>query len=598
MNNSELVNFLNEYSPVLYNCERPSRYIGGEFLSVKKDFNKAETKILLAFPDKYEIGISNFGHKILYHIINNKDNLLADRVYAPEKDFCELLEKYNKTLYSLDNKQPLKAFNFIGFALQYEMSYTTILKMLEMANIPVLSSERKDDDPIIFAGGPCAYNPNPVSNFIDLFLIGDGEEVILEVAEAYNGLKDKPRAEILEKLSTIEGVYSPVYSRTRGKVKKRISNLNILNHPVTSPIPHSQSVHDRATIEIRRGCGRLCRFCQSAHTNLPIRERKKEDIINLAKQYVQNTGYDEYSLLSLSSNDHGRIEEIIEELNAHFKGTDVSVSLPSQRADRFSIKLGQLIHGVKKGSVTIAPEAGSQRMRDIINKNLSEEQIISATLASVENGWDRIKFYFIIGLPFEEYSDLDALIELLEKINHRCKENGFKLPKITCSIATFVPKPFTPFSICGQNSPDTIKEKMSYLRNKGAHLKNVRLNFHNPVISQFEAFLTRGDERLCDFIYELYKNGSYLESWEENVDYNVYYNIANECGLDIFNETAKEYSYDENLPWDMIDTGINKEWFKNEYEKAKLVQTTIPCETKCSNCGVCTNFKVKKILDR
>lgn len=598
MNNSELVNFLNKYSPVLYNCERPSRYIGGEFLSVKKDFNKVETKILLAFPDKYEIGISNFGHKILYHIINNKDNLLADRVYAPEKDFCELLEKYNKTLYSLDNKQPLKAFNFIGFALQYEMSYTTILKMLEMANIPVLSSERKDDDPIIFAGGPCAYNPNPISNFIDLFLIGDGEEVILEVAEAYNSLKDKPRAEILEKLSTIEGVYSPVYSKKRGKVKKRISNLNILNHPVTSPIPHSQSVHDRATIEIRRGCGRLCRFCQSAHTNLPVRERKKEDIINLAKQYVQNTGYDEYSLLSLSSNDHGRIEEIIEELNAHFKGTDVSVSLPSQRADRFSIKLGQLIHGVKKGSVTIAPEAGSQRMRDIINKNLSEEQIISATLASVENGWDRIKFYFIIGLPFEEYSDLDALIELLEKINYRCKENGFKLPKITCSIATFVPKPFTPFSICGQNSPDTIKEKMSYLRNKGAHLKNVRLNFHNPVISQFEAFLTRGDERLCDFIYELYKNGSYLESWEENVDYNVYYNIANECGLDIFNETAKEYSYDENLPWDMIDTGINKEWFKNEYEKAKLVQTTIPCETKCSNCGVCTNFKVKKILDR
>lgn len=598
MNNSELVNFLDKYSPVLYNCERPSRYIGGEFLSVKKDFNKAETKILLAFPDKYEIGISNFGHKILYHIINNKDNLLADRVYAPEKDFCELLEKYNKTLYSLDNKQPLKAFNFIGFALQYEMSYTTILKMLDMGNIPVLSCERKDNDPIIFAGGPCAYNPNPISNFIDLFLIGDGEEVVLEVAEAYNGLKDKPRAEILEKLSTIEGVYSPVYSRTRGKVKKRISNLDILNHPVTSPIPHSQSVHDRATIEIRRGCGRLCRFCQSAHTNLPIRERKKEDIINLAKQYVQNTGYDEYSLLSLSSNDHGRIEEIIEELNAHFKGTDVSVSLPSQRADRFSIKLGQLIHGVKKGSVTIAPEAGSQRMRDIINKNLSEEQIISATLASVENGWDRIKFYFIIGLPFEEYSDLDALIELLEKINHRCKENGFKLPKITCSIATFVPKPFTPFSICGQNSPDTIKEKMSYLRNKGAHLKNVRLNFHNPVISQFEAFLTRGDERLCDFIYELYKNGSYLESWEENVDYNVYYNIANECGLDIFNETAKEYSYDENLPWDMIDTGINKEWFKNEYEKAKLVQTTIPCETKCSNCGVCTNFKVKKILDR
>lgn len=597
MNSNNLVDFLNEYSPVLYNCERPSRYIGGEFLSIKKDFDKAETKILLAFPDKYEIGISNFGHKILYHIINSKENLLADRVYAPEKDFCALLEKYNKTLYSLDNKKPLKAFDFIGFALQYEMSYTTILKMLEMADIPIFSSDRTEGDPIIFAGGPCAYNPNPISKFIDLFLIGDGEEVVLEVVELYNKLKDKPRCEILKNLSSIEGVYSPVYSPERGKVKKRISQLNLSDHPVTSPIPHSQSVHDRATIEIRRGCGRLCRFCQSAHTNLPIRERKKEEIISLAKQYVKNTGYDEYSLLSLSSNDHGKIEEIIEELNSHFKGTDVSVSLPSQRADRFSVKLGQLIHGVKKGSVTIAPEAGSQRMRDIINKNLNEEQIISATLASIENGWDKIKFYFIIGLPFEYYSDLDALVDLLQKINIKCKERGFRLPKITCSIATFVPKPFTPFSICAQNTPDTIKEKISYLRNKGAHLKNVRMNFHNPVISQFEAFLTRGDDRLCNFIYALYKKGSYLESWEENVDYNTYYSTALECGLNIEKETTKEYSYDKCLPWDIIDTGINKEWFKNEYERAKAEQTTVPCEAKCSNCGVCSNFKTKKVLD-
>ena len=429
---TNLIDFLDEYSPVLYNCERPSRYIGGEFLSIKKDFNNADVKILMAFPDKYEIGISNFGHKILYHIINNEENMLADRIYAPEKDFCELLEKYNKPLYSLDSKKPLNDFDFIGFALQYEMSYTTILKMLDMGKIPVLSKDRTKENPIIFAGGPCAYNPNPLSRFIDLFLIGDGEDVIIEIAKLYEKIKYLDRNEILKKLCQIEGVYSPMHSPENAVIKKRIFNLKYEAHPVKSPIPHSQSVHDRATIEIRRGCGRLCRFCQSAHTNLPIRERKKEDIISLVKDYVKNTGYDEYSLLSLSSNDHGKIEEIIEELNEHFKNTDVSVSLPSQRADRFSVKLGQLIHGVKKGSVTIAPEAGSQRMRDIINKNLNEEQIISATLACVENGWNKIKFYFIIGLPFEEYADLDAIVDLLDKINQKCRENGFKLPKITC----------------------------------------------------------------------------------------------------------------------------------------------------------------------
>ena len=578
---TNLIDFLDEYSPVLYNCERPSRYIGGEFLSIKKDFNNADVKILMAFPDKYEIGISNFGHKILYHIINNEENMLADRIYAPEKDFCELLEKYNKPLYSLDSKKPLNDFDFIGFALQYEMSYTTILKMLDMGKIPVLSKDRTKENPIIFAGGPCAYNPNPLSRFIDLFLIGDGEDVIIEIAKLYEKIKYLDRNEILKKLCQIEGVYSPMHSPENAVIKKRIFNLKYEAHPVKSPIPHSQSVHDRATIEIRRGCGRLCRFCQSAHTNLPIRERKKEDIISLVKDYVKNTGYDEYSLLSLSSNDHGKIEEIIEELNEHFKNTDVSVSLPSQRADRFSVKLGQLIHGVKKGSVTIAPEAGSQRMRDIINKNLNEEQIISATLACVENGWNKIKFYFIIGLPFEEYADLDAIVDLLDKINQKCRENGFKLPKITCSVSTFVPKPFTPFGVCAQNLPSEIKEKISHIKNKGAHLKNVKFNFHNPIISQFEAFLTRGGKEVSDFIYKMYQKGAYLESWEVNVTYDAFYETAKECGLNIDEETTKVYNYDEKLPWDMIDTGINKEWLKNEYKKAKNAQTTVPCETKC-----------------
>lgn len=589
-------NFLAEYENILQQVERPSRYIGDEYGSYDKDFNSTEGKFLFVFPDKYEIGISNFGHKIIYDLINKRKNLLCDRLYAPDKDFLELLEKNNKEIYALESKRKPKEFDIIGFGLQYEMCYTTVLKLLEMSNIPIFNKDRIDSHPIIIAGGPCTSNPKPINKFIDIFIIGDGEDVNIEVLEKYIELKNKlPRNEIIKELAKIEGVYAPLVDN---KANKRIAQLTYENHPINSPIPHFASVHDRAIIELRRGCARLCRFCQASHINLPIRERKKDDIVKLAKEYTKNTGYDEYSLLSLSSNDHGKIEEILSELNCHFRGTGINVSLPSQRADKFSLELAKLAQSEKKATVTIAPEAGSQRMRDVINKNLSAEQIINATISCIKNGWNKIKYYFVIGLPFENYEDLAGIVELIEQVNLACREQGLKYPQITCSISVFVPKPHTPFQWARQNTISEIQEKIQYLKNLKDKLKNVKFNFHNPKMSQLEAFFTRGDEKLNDFIYELYKEGSYLDSWDENLDFNLYQKIADKLNIDIEKETSKEFLENEILPWDNIFYGVNKSWLLAEYKKAKKAIATVPCEVKCNNCGVCPNFKTKKILDK
>lgn len=586
--------FLNEYGDILYKTERPSRYIGDEFGSYNKDFDKASGKFLFAFPDKYEIGISNFGHKIIYDLINKKENLMCDRIYAPDKDFIDLLSENNLSLYALESKRKPIEFDIIGFALQYEMCYSTVLKMLEMSNIPVLNKDRTDKHPIILAGGPCVSNPIPMSSFIDIFIIGDGEEANIEVLEKYISLKDKmPRAEIIKELAKIEGVYAPSVNNF---AVKRVARLTLENHPINSPIPHFTSVHDRAIVELRRGCGRLCRFCQASHINLPIRERKKEDIVKITKEYVKNTGYDEYSLLSLSSNDHSQIEEILSELNCHYRGSGINVSLPSQRADRFSLEIAKLASGEKKATVTIAPEAGTQRMRDIINKNLSQEQIVNATISCIKNGWNKIKYYFVIGLPFETYEDLEGIPKLIESVNEKCRNEGLKYPQITCSISVFVPKPHTPFQWAKQNTIDEITDKIKYLRELKDKIKNVKFNFHNPKMSQLEAFFSRGDEKVSDFIYELYKNGAYLESWDENLDLDLYSKISQKLNIDIEKIASKEYPENEILPWEIVNYGVNKSWLLKEYQKASEEISTIPCEVKCNNCGVCSNLKAKKII--
>jgi len=587
--------FLNEYESILHNVERPSRYIGDEFGSYNKDFNKSLCRILLAFPDKYEIGISNFGHKILYDVINKNENYLCDRLYAPDIDFVELLKKNNKCLYGLETKRLANEFDIIAFGIQYEMCYTTILKMLELSLIPIKSSERKNEDPLIIAGGPCVSNPSVMSKFIDVFLIGDGEDLILEVIELKNKLRACTRNELLKELSNIDGVYCPKYPK---KTTKRVAELTFDNHPINSPIPHFTSIHDRAIVELRRGCARLCRFCQASHINLPVRERSKEDIVELAKIYTKNTGYDEYSLLSLSSNDHSQIEDILKDLSCHFRGSGINVSLPSQRADKFSLEIAQLAQSERKATVTIAPEAGTQRMRNIINKNLSQEQIVNATISCIKNGWTKIKYYFVIGLPFEEYSDLEGIVKLIEDVNLVCREHGIKYPQITCSISIFVPKPHTPFQWARQNTLQEVNDKIKFLRDlkEEKKLKNVKFNFHNPKMSQLEAFYSRGDQKLSQFVYELYKSGSYLEAWDENLDLNLYNNIAQKLNIDVELLASKEFSFNDSLPWDDINFGVNKEWLFNEYQKAKDAISTIPCEVKCNNCGVCANLKTKKII--
>lgn len=588
--------FLNEYGDILYNTERPSRYIGDEFGSYDKDFESAHAKFLFAFPDKYEIGISNFGHKIIYDLINKKEGFLCDRIYAPDKDFINLLEQNNKSLYALESKRKPIEFDIIGFGLQYEMCYTTVLKMLEMSSIPVFSKDRDESHPLILAGGPCTSNPKVISPFVDIFIIGDGEEVNIEVLEKYVDLKGKlKRNEIIKELAKIQGVYAPLVDNI---ATKRIAQLTLSNHPVNSPVSHFASIHDRAIIELRRGCGRLCRFCQASHINLPIRERKKEDIVTITKEYVKNTGYDEYSLLSLSSNDHSQIEDILFQLSCHFRGTGINVSLPSQRADKFSLQIANLASGEKRATVTIAPEAGTDRMRNIINKNLSEEQIINATISCIKNGWNKIKYYFVIGLPFETYEDLKGIPELIQKVQTKCREEGLKYPQITCSISVFVPKPHTPFQWARQNTVQEIQEKIKYLRELKDKIKNVKFNFHNPKMSQLESFFTRGDEKISEFVYELYKNGAYLESWDENLDLELYDKIAQKLNINIEQLASKEFEQEEKLPWDVISYGVNKSWLWQEYEKSKNAIATIPCEVRCNNCGVCSNLKTKKIISK
>ncbi len=599
--------FFRNQQEALFKATKPYQYVGGEFLSYNKDFDSAKVRFAFVFPDKYEIGISNLGVRVIYDRVNAFERngvkpFMADRAYAPEPDFKP------EFLYGVESKRALKDFDGVGFSLQYELAYPTVLKMMEMSGITVRNDERKEDEPIILAGGPCTYNPLPMAEFIDVFCIGDGEEMMVEVCESLERTKGLSRQEKIEDLCKIKGCWSYSLKDDRGElrsVEKRLAPLTLENASTSYPIPFSSSVHDRAVVEIRRGCGRMCRFCQPGHVTLPIREREAEDIIKITKELVKNTGYDEYSLLSLSSNDYSNIKDVIKELAIDFNKKKISVSLPSQRIDGFNLELANLMHSVRKSGMTLAPEAGSQRLRNLIKKNISEEQIINAALTLYENGWSKIKFYFIAGLPTETLKDMDEMAELLSKIKYRSKlikkekglSHGFE---ITCTLSIFVPKPFTPFQWCPQMDLDEVTEHIHYLKEKTKHIKGVKINYHEKFVSQIEAALTRGDSSLCKYIEALYKKGCYLDAWGEFFDKDVWAETAKECGYTLEELAKKEFGLEETLPWDFINTGLAKEWLQNEYKEALSqgcefnLQPT--CEHKCVKCGVCPTLKTHKVL--
>lgn len=592
--------FFRENNEALYNCTKPYQYVGGEFLSYNKDFDSAKVRYAFVFPDKYEIGISNLGVRVLYDVVNRHDGWMADRAYAPEGDFKP------KTLYGVESKRHLKDFDALGFSLQYELAYPTVLKLLEMSGIPYRNDMRGEDDPIIMAGGPCAYNPLPMADFIDVFMIGDGEDTLREVCEILEKTKGLPRAERIKALVSPEaGRWS---ASIGGKVTKRIAQLEYETALKSYPIPFSTSVQDRAVVEIRRGCGRMCRFCQPGHVTLPLRERPAEDIIKITKELVKNTGYDEYSLLSLSSNDYKNINEVIKELAVDFNEKKISVSLPSQRIDGFNLELANLVQSVRKSTMTLAPEAGSQRLRNVIKKNITEDMILNAVLTLYENGWSRIKFYFICGLPTETLEDMDEMANLLNKIKYRARllkreksiNHGLD---ITCTLSIFVPKPFTPFQWCGQMDLKEVSEHIRYLKEKTKHIKGLKINYHEDVISQIEAVLTRGNKSLCKYIEALYKKGCYLDAWGEYFKENIWHETAKELGIDLAELAKHQYSTDEELAWDFIDTGIDKSWLVNEYNLAitpcpvESQPSVVPtCEKQCVNCGVCKNLKTHKVI--
>ena len=558
--------FFNKYHESLFKCSKPYQYVGGEFLSHNKDFDSADVRLVLAFPDKYEIGISNLGVRVLYEQVNKQPSYMCDRVYAPEPDFKPDI------LYAVESKKNVRDFDAVGFSLQYEMAYPTVLKMLEMAGIPYKNTDRTDEDPIIIAGGPCTFNPLPMSDFIDVFLIGDGEDSIIEVCDILQKTKGLPRLERIKALCTGEnsGRWSKLLG---GNVKKRIAQLTYENAPKSYPIPFSSSIQDRAVVEIRRGCGRMCRFCQPGHVTLPIRERSAEDIIKITKELVKNTGYDEYSLLSLSSNDYANINEVIKELAVDFNDKKISVSLPSQRIDGFNLELANLVQSVRKSTMTLAPEAGSQRLRDVIKKNITEEQIMNAILTLYENGWSRVKLYFICGLPTETLEDMDEMAELFRRIRYRSrlikKEKELKHSlDLTCTLSIFVPKPFTPFQWCPQMDLSEVTEHIHYLMEQVSHIKGVKVNYHEKFVSLLEAVLTRGDESIGRYIEALYNKGCYLDAWGEYFDKKVWFETADELDINLNTLAQKQYSLDEDLPWNFVDIGVSKEWFKEEYKKA------------------------------
>lgn len=603
---------------LLKRVEKPGRYIGGEVNSAVKNPDDVDVNFAFAFPDLYEIGMSYLGLQILYNVLNRNANIYCQRVFAPAADMEELMRQESVPLMTLETKTPIKEMDFVGFTLQYEMSYSTVLNMLELGGIPLYRRERGEDCPIIAAGGPCAYNPEPLADFIDIFVIGDGEKALPEMLEKYAECKKAgmSREDFLKEACKMEGVYvpsfyEPVYNGD-GTIKELcklyegapdtvlraiVPDTESLDFPVNPIIPMVEAVHDRAVVETFRGCTRGCRFCQAGMIYRPVRERSKETVLKLAKAQLQNTGHDELSLLSLSTSDYSCFEELAIELIDYTKKENVSLSLPSLRIDKFAFDVLNRIQEYKKSGLTYAPEAGTQRLRDVINKGVTDDDIFNSIEQALTLGWKHIKLYFMIGLPTETYEDLDGIADITNRIiDLNYKVNGPKGGRfnVTVSVSNFVPKADTPFQWASQNTPEEFEKKHNYLTQK-LRIKGVTFNYHDNTTSAYEAVFARGDRRTGKLLYEAHKAGARLDGWTEHFRPDAWKKAFNESGIDADFYTVRKRSFDEILPWDVIDCGVSKKYLINEAKKALEEKTTRDCRLGCTGCGM--NRHVKCAMD-
>ncbi len=597
-----------EVQKILPLVQKPGRYTGGELNSVVKDKTKVDLRYAFCFPDSYEIGMSHLGIKILYSVANSRDDVWCERVFAPWHDMEEEMRKNNIPLFALESSDPLNEFDMIGFTLQYELSYTNVLNMLDLAGLPVRSSDRTDLTPIIVGGGPCACNPEPMADFFDLFMLGDGEEVTNEVMDLLIVCKKEgaSKAEFLKRAAQIGGVYVPslydieynadgtINSITAKetapeKVTKRIiSDLDKVHYPDKFIVPFVEVVHDRVVHEILRGCIRGCRFCQAGFIYRPIREKSADTINTQCKRLCETTGYDEISLSSLSTSDYTHLEELMEKLLSWTEDYKVNIALPSLRVDNFSEKLMEHLKKVRRSGLTFAPEAGTQRLRDAINKNVTEEEMLRTARQAFSGGWSAVKLYFMLGLPTETYDDVAGIADLAQKVVGEFYTNPDR-PKgkgvqVSISVASFVPKPFTPFQWEAQDTIDELINKQNHLLSS-VKTRKISVSYHKVNISFLEGVFARGDRKLCDVVEYAWRHGCKFDSWDDSFLFDVWMEAFEKCGVDPLFYTSRKREYTEILPWDHLDYGIRKQFLIDENEKSKEAVTTPHCRIKCAGCG-------------